>query len=179
MAKYTLIGIDPGVVDTGMAVITLDFKHKEWSVAPHAWRGVAKKVGQHIEYNEGMLDEIAETVQDATRDSTSYVGIEGYRQRGLNQKQDQVMLALVSTLRATLPGSQVIDNTGVKKIVPQKTLELFKAHRFPATNHADVKSAARIAIITGLKDLTMNSFIAEFMEDQLFGGAAQWELIST
>lgn len=176
MSIINLIGIDPGIVDTGAVCISMDVEERQWTVLTDVYSNVTSRDGFQVIVDTHFLDDLAAFTQDNTQGLT-LIGIEGYRQRGKNQRQDQAMLHLVQTLRATVPGSVIVDNTGIKKTVTQKALELFRAHRFKSTNHADLKSAARVALLVGLKHEEVNMAIAGFMTDQL--GGRPWEYVST
>ena len=168
--RLTLTGIDPGIVDTGVVTIVLDASERTWSINHTVFSAPMQRNGFEVSVKPEVLDGVSRW---CTIDDTQLIGVEGYRQRGLNQRQDAEMLELVRALRETVP-SRIIDNTGIKKVVTEETLRLFKCNRFPRTNHADLKSAARVAIMRGLKDSVGNHLLALFMLDNLKG--TPWKL---
>ena len=166
----TLTGIDPGIVDTGVVTLELNASERTWSITHTVFSAPMQRNGFEVSVKPEVLDGVSRW---CTIGRNHLIGVEGYRQRGLNQRQDAEMLELVRALRETVP-SQIVDNTGIKKVVTEETLRLFKCSRFPRTNHADLKSAARVAIMRGLKDPVGNQLLALFMLDNLKG--TPWRL---
>lgn len=165
--QVTLTGIDPGIVDTGLVTIELDAAAFTWRVYHEVVSAPMQRNGFEVSVKPEALDRVSRFANHG--DGTlRLVGIEAYRQRGYNQRQDAEMLELVRALHETVP-SKIVDNTGIKKVVTEGTLKLFKCSRFPGTNHADLKSAARVALMRGLKDPNINTVIAMFMLDNLKG----------
>ena len=178
MTALNLIGIDPGVRDTGLVHFKIDFQLEQIEVISGAWSGVTVYEKHHAYTNPDFLDEIAGYCQNIG--IPSYIGIEGYRQRGLNTRQDAQMLHLVQDLKATIPKSVVVDNTGIKKIVTNDLLKLLNASRFDqVTNHADLKSAARVAIRRGLQEPVVNSTLAQIVTQIIDKEAVLWQFVST
>lgn len=163
--KYIYVGIDPGIVDTACVVLTMDHTRRTWKVEHKVWNNVTQKEGQALHVKETFLSELKEYLD-------KYPGairfVEGFRPRGRNPLQDQKMTMLVQTIRRRIHG-EVIDNTGIKKIVTEPMLELFNMKRFPGTNHADIKSAARVALAGAIKNKEHNILIADFIRDYVEG----------
>lgn len=179
MTSVTLVGIDPGVIDTGLVVISLNSQARTWQVRHKAYNRIARNVGQVVEFDlQALMDIVYYVDEELKASSLVLIGVEGYRQRGKNQRQDQLMLALVQKLNNQLFGSQIVDNTGMKNVVTDATLRLFQVSRFPATNHADLKSAARVALKMGIMLDAVNPLIADFIWDNTEGNEP-WTLAST
>ena len=175
MSKLTLVGIDPGIVDTAAIAITLDFLRKRVNIVTQVWTNVTLRQHRKITINDGYLDEIRAFVDhSAFENSATFTGIEGYRDRGYNMEQDQAMNAIIQSTQEILPGSLIVDNTGIKKIVTEPMLKMFFCTRFQGTNHADIKSAARVALRVGIGVEAINHLLSDFIKQNLAGDT--WEL---
>ena len=73
--------------------------------------------------------------------------------------------------------STVVDNTGVKKVVKEPLLKLLKANRWPGTNHADLKSAARIALKGMMQNEDYNRYLSNVIHQHFVLGL-EWEFSS-
>ncbi|QQO39295.1 hypothetical protein SEA_CRUNCHYBOI_9 [Microbacterium phage CrunchyBoi] len=177
-SELCLVGIDPGIVDTAMTSIILDFDNKELQIRSDVWTGVTRRENNKPVIDEKFLYEIRYQVAFLkARNKVTFIGIEGYRQRGLNIWQDQAMLALVNKLEEELDTSEIIDNVGMKQIVPVPLLKLFHVSRFPkASNHADRVSAARVALRRGIKNDSINTLLSDYVLDNTEG--REWSLVS-
>jgi predicted ATPase len=181
--QLTLIGIDPGIVDSGAVAVTLDFEKRTVYITTKLWSYVterSKTNKQKIIVSEKFLDELREFAQWLRRDTKGpvFVGIEGYRPRGFNIDQDARMTDLVQTINRNLPQSKVVDNTGIKKVVKQGLLDMMNLSRFKrGGNHSDLKSAARVALVLGIKNEGMNALLSDFVRDNLDG--LSWSFVST
>lgn len=171
---YTLIGIDPGIVDTAIVSLYLDPIRKRWQITTQVWSNVTRREGQTRVVDSGFLEELKEFVEHES--TIPEIFIEGFRNRGRDMRQDQDMVNLVQTINRTLKGSKIVDNTSIKKIVTEPLLKLFQMNRFPGTNHADIKSAARVALRGGIGDDFLNRILADFVRDNLTG--EKWSLES-
>lgn len=168
MTSLTLIGVDPGIRDTAATVLRLNTLTKKIEVDAHVWHDITTRDGWKIVVDWEFLDRIATLYQDEQDlNGATFAFIEGYRARGMDLKQDQNMNDLVQTINRTLPGSTIVDNTGVRKLVTEPLLKLFNCSRFKGTNHADSKSAARIAIAGALKIDSLNEILYQYIEENL------------
>ncbi|WVX89546.1 RuvC-like resolvase [Microbacterium phage HitchHiker] len=177
-SKLQLIGVDPGIVDTALTCLSLDMEDHTIGVYSRVWSNVTRRENNTPVIDRGFLSEIATNVGDwYVKSPATFVGIEGYRQRGLNMYQDQAMLALVDRLEERLRPVEVIDNVGMKQIVPVPLLKLFHVSRFPkASNHADRVSAARVALRRGIKNDDINKLLGDYVLDNTEG--REWSLVS-
>jgi hypothetical protein len=167
----TLAGVDPGIQDTALTSFSLDFDRKRIEVKATVWHDVTTRTDDgRVLVDVKFLSDLQREVHHLKRRTgATFVGIEGFRQRGTNQHQDQRMLFLVQKLTETLPGSTIVDNTGIRRVVKEQLLALFQARRFPGTYHADSKSAARVALRLGIENKAINMLLSDFVRDQLDG----------
>lgn len=162
-----LIGVDPGIVDTGLVALELDRERKSLTVHSRVWSNVTVRDKNTIRVVPEFLDSIDEEISKYNH--TRYTYVEGYRNRGRNPYQDQNMTVLVQAIHKRLTTSKVVDNTGVKKVVKEPLLLLFRAGQLwtQRTHHSDLTSAMRIALKGAIEDKQLNGLIAEFAIDNL------------
>ena len=179
---HNFIGVDPGIVDSAVLSLTIDEDEKRYWFTHKVWTGVTKReknvVSVSSEYLKGLTEFKRRELY--TRPGIVHGGtyIEGFRQRGRDMRQDQRMLALVQETRKALKGSEVLDNTGMKKIVTEDQLELLHMKRFDVpTNHQDIKSAGRTALRGMIKYDESNLLLSDMVRDALDG--EPWLLVST
>lgn len=158
MTSITLIGIDPGLVDTGIVSISLEEGLKRLRIRhavvsrPHAAAVAAAVV------------KLADPVLP------NRIFIEKYRQRGTVFQTNDKMLAFEGELKREIPTAKLLDNTGIKNVVLPDLMKMFGVWTFAQkTNHQDLRSAARIALYGGLKDKEHNRVITKFVHDELAG----------
>ena len=143
MSVLTLIGIDPGLVHTGVVMIKID---------------TIKNV-HRVEHKIVESDNPAETAAWVRRHDVSnqaYIYIEKYLDRGTVFNTHSRMRVFEQELKRALPTAKLVDNTGAKKIVTRELMELLDVWKFPTTNHQDLQAAARIALFGALKDTGLN-----------------------
>ncbi|AZV01771.1 hypothetical protein SEA_ARMAWEN_8 [Microbacterium phage ArMaWen] len=177
--ELRLVGVDPGIVDTAFTSITLNFDDKEIHIFSKVWTGVTRRENKVPVIDEEFVHDImSQWLEMREAVPVSFLGIEGYRQRGMNIYQDQAMLALVNRLELELVRSEVIDNVGLKQIVPVPLLRLFHVNRFSrASNHADRVSAARVALARGIKNQDINKLLSDYVLDNTEG--KEWSVASS
>lgn len=155
MAIITVIGIDPGLIDTGL--VSLTFNNFLREITAH-----------YAVTSRAKAPEIVENVRSlrAAHWSLEYhIFIEGYRPRS-NFNTDVKMLELITQLKAEMPAAKVINNTGIKKVVKPKLLEFLRIDSFPlTTNHGDLVSAGRILVLGMLKDPELNKLLTSVFTD--------------
>jgi hypothetical protein len=150
----TLNGIDPGIVDTGAVTFFLDTERLTLDVKAE------KLLGSDPE-------PIEEYVKRNTRTQT-LTFVEAYRDRGTVFNTHGTMRNIEAALRRSLPGVEILDNTGVKKVVTKPLMQLLDCWDFPTvTHHQDIRSAARIALYGGLKDPEINSYLTQIVMKRL------------
>lgn len=151
-----IIGVDPGVVHTGVVLIRILPHAKQVEIRHEAVAGTATK-------------EVALWIIRNSIEPKAPVFIEAFRPRS-NFGHDQQMVAAVSEMHKAVPGSTVLQNTGVKRVVTQQLMELLGVWKFSTpTHHQDLRSAARIALLGAMKDEEMNLILANVTRDGIDG----------
>jgi len=174
--QLNLIGGDPGLVDTAATAILLDFDAKTIEVQTQVWSRVVKTSpkGWAIEVKQSFMLELNQFCMN--RPGLTLRAVENYRPRGRNMKQDQQMTEMVQVCAEAMSGT-IVDNTGIKKIVKEPLLKMFHCARFASTNHADSKSAARVALRRGIENVAINMLLADYVRDHLED--RPWLFVST
>jgi hypothetical protein len=155
MSVAHVIGIDPGLVDTG--VVSLWFRPAVRKImVEHAVIGVPTAIEVKMWLAQWPVP-------------YRNVFIEAYRPRQ-RLGTDTRMLELESDLRHVLPGARFLPNMGVKRIITQDLMEMLEVWRFSTTtHHQDLRSAARIALLGMVKDDDLNWHLAEMVREHLDG----------
>lgn len=158
MYNPTVIGVDPGIVHTGILMLDFNVEQRELTVDHAVVDGLDAQVAR-IE-----IDRIAE----GKRLSLLDIFIERYRPRsGFTQNQD--MMAANQTFSTTLQG-KLLQNTGVKKVVTQELMKLLHVWQFATTtHHQDLRSAARIALLGMMLDDKLNQVLYIYTTDNIDG----------
>lgn len=146
-----IVGIDPGIVHTGVVVLDFDELAHSLAVTADAIPGFdEERVADHVEIK-------------------SYVFAEKYKPRS-HFTTDKRMVEAEHKLKTRLPKTKLILNTGVTKVVRREVMELFHVWKFSTvTHHQDLRSAARIALYGALKDDDLNRVLYQFTVDHLEG----------
>lgn len=149
-----IVGIDPGLVHTGIVLMSFHPTQRLIEVSHEAIAGPDTVRAQ--QFLGGYR-------------RTAPVFIEGYRQRS-NYGTNDKMIEAVANFKKAFPLSKVINNTGVKKVVRQPLMELLGVWRFSTpTHHQDLRSAARIGVYGALKHEVLNGLIFDIVNDHLAG----------
>lgn len=157
MTSIAIIGIDPGIVDTGAVALHLTSNSVKWSTS------FMRLPGEDPAAVRGF-------VSNHQADQT-HVFVERYRERGNVFNTHDKMRKLERDIKAAVPEAKLIDNTGVKQVVKIALLELFGLYKFPTvTHHQDLRSAAYIAFYGALKDDALNRILTEITINELEGG---------
>ena len=154
MSIITLIGVDPGIVDTGAVKFSFDPDQLTVSVTAEKLLGSdPEPIEEYVKQNAG---------------DRTIVVVEAYRDRGTVFNTHGTMRQIEAALRRSLPDVQILDNTGVKKVVTKSLMQLLGCWDFPTvTHHQDLRSAARIALLGALKDPDLNSIVTRIVMKQL------------
>lgn len=140
-----ILGIDPGLVHTGCVRLTINVPSKTWFVNHAVFNGL------DLSGVQSWADEVG---------LNRYVFIEAYRPRS-HFGQDAAMAQGVAAMRAAIPGSKVLDNTGVKRVVRPELMKLLGVWNFHTpTHHQDLRSAARIGLYGAMKIESVNTLLA-------------------
>lgn len=146
----TIIGIDPGLVNTGLVV--LSFKDNQLTVAHRVYTDTKEQLGQ-------VVADVA-----LLSGPDTHIFIEAYRPRGNNFGTDKPMRELMHALGGRLPKAKVIDNTGMKAVVTTALMKRLEVWTFSTpTHHQDLRSAARIGLYGALKDDTLNRVLYDYV----------------
>ena len=161
--KYVIVGIDPGIVNTGIVVYYIYPNIRLISVAHTAI------VGCDVQDIRAYLKQYA---LDGPLPWT-YLFVEAYRPRS-HFDTDARMGAAVNDIKRMGDNIYALDNTGVKNVVSRALLELLNSWNFSTkSNHQDVRSAARIAILGMLKNETLNRLLAQVVFSKI-NGDSEW-----
>lgn len=148
-----VIGVDPGLVDTGVVSLMFDTTGRTLT----------------IEHGKVLGESALEVARWVTAVAGSYqtVFIEKYKPRQ-NLNADTRMLKLQQELGLVIPRAKFLPNMGIKRTVPKGLMQLLDVWMFSTTtHHQDLRSAARIALLGMLKDDTLNHVLAEMVREHL------------
>lgn len=152
MNEICLVGFDPGLVHTGGVLFIFDKKQKLLLVEHEVI------VGPDVTRAQQWLGGVK-----------ADVFIEDYKPRS-HYGTDKRMTQAVSDFRKGFPGSTVLNNTGVKKVVKEDLMRLLHCWKFStSTNHQDLRSAARIALLGGFRTPHINEVISDVVKAHLDG----------
>ena len=155
MSVTHIVGVDPGLVHTG--VVRLVFRPDEKAV--------------DVAHQAIVGPDAAAVRAWAVPDPHDWprIFIEKYQPRS-HFAGDVRMVEAQANLKTRLPSAQLLLNTGVKQVVRKSLMELLGIWRFTTvTNHQDLRSAGRIALYGMLKDEELNRLLADVVRDQLKG----------
>lgn len=151
----TLIGIDPGLVNTGLVLLHIDEANRQLEVEYHVFDGEEN----HARDAKHLLGILGVT--------TEHTFIEAYRERGTSYGTNTKMRDLLADFRSHFRRARVIDNTGSKQVVKAGVLRVLGLHKFPTTHHQDLQAAARILVFGALKDPELNALLYRIVADHL------------
>ena len=171
MDSVHVIGIDPGLVDTGLVALSLDKGTLSLD------KGQRTITVQHAVVEGYDVDKIEEWVRARPR---SEVFAEKYRPRK-HLSSDERMVKGEALLKSRLAQGMhlplhLLNNTGVKTTVKPGVLQLLGLWKFStSTHHQDLRSAARIAVLGMLKHPDMNRLLADVVRDAINGST--WRVV--
>lgn len=155
MAITTVIGIDPGLVHTGVVRLEIDTGARTLSI-------MALPVVNSGGPDAHTIEVLKAAYQTTGGRAVTMIFIEAYRPRGNNYGTDAPMRELMASLTSGLPSpKKVIDNTGSRRVIKPALLKLLGLNEFPTTHHQDLEAAARILVYGMLKDPDLNELIAD------------------
>jgi len=148
-----VIGVDPGLVHTGVVSLLFLPHHKEVSVMHTLVQG---------------LDAAAVAAWVQTRGADK-VYIEQYRPRQ-SLSSDTRMVQAEQDLRREIPGARFLPNMGIKRVITEDLMRLLEVWKFTtSTHHQDLRSAARIALLGMVKNPDTNRALADVVEAHVNG----------
>lgn len=160
MKTAQIVGIDPGLRDTGVVHMTFDPGIKMMSV-------------DTLVVHHSDVDTTTQTVKywldKKPALEPARIFIERYVSRpGMSTSAS--MTELERGLVMSLPRAELVRNTGVKQIVPQELMQMLKVWTFgTTTNHDDLRAAARIGLYGMAKDIHLNKILADVVRAMLDG----------
>lgn len=150
-----VVGIDPGLVHTGVVQMFFFTDEMEISVTSHLVNGFD-------------LKELEFYTTCSQRGCSPQIFIEDYVPRS-HLTTDRRMVEGVAAIRKVTRG-MVLKNAGVKKVVRRELMDLLGVWSFTtSSHHQDLRSAARIALLGMLKDERMNDLLSTVVRDHLDG----------
>lgn len=148
-----VIGVDPGLVHTGLVHIQLDGGHRCWSIDHALVRGLDHKA-------------IAQWCEEHDHDA---VFIEAYKPRS-HFNTDSRLTEGIHKMRAVIPKSSSLDNSGSQTVITNRLMQDLGLWKFSTpSHHQDLRSAARIALFGVVKNAQWNPLLAQFVLDGLDG----------
>lgn len=158
-----VVGIDPGLVHTGVVLMVFDQDNRQLTVRHLAVQGADTRA------IEGWLN------MHVPAGTKPAIYIEHYRRRSSFNTDDRMVQA-VAKIHADV-GGRVIRNTGVLKVVRRPLMELLGVWKFSTpTHHDDLRSAARVAVFGMLNDEDLNALVYEVVTSHLDGQA--WSVVT-
>ena len=158
MYSPTVIGVDPGIVHTGIVMLDFHIPLHQLTIAHAVVDGT----------DDQMTRLEIDRITDGKPLSVLDIFIEEYRPRS-GFSVDQQMMVANSTFRSTL-GGKLLRNTGVKKVVSRELMQLLQVWDFPSrTHHQDLRSAARIALLGMMLEPALNQVLFTFTTDNIDG----------
>lgn len=155
--KIEIVGIDPGLVHTGLVHMMLD---TEASTLSHT----------EVLYDGMPEEEIADYVRGLP--ALAHVYMEAYRTRSA-WNSDPEMQAGIARIKKAAPRVEIVTNMGVKKVVTNELMKLLGVYTFSQkSHHQDLRSAARIGLMGALKVEPFNRALYKIATKKLEGGAA-------
>jgi hypothetical protein len=146
--QTSIIGIDPGLVDTGCVGL------------------VFNEADRTIEVNYGLLTGVDLSTINWWIDKqpkAAAIFIEDYNPGNFG-KTDKDMVEAMGKLKAELPPAdhphlvKYVDNAGINTLVPRAVLLLFGVNKFDVKqHHNDLVSAGKIAILGMMQDKSQHS----------------------
>jgi len=157
------IGIDPGLVHTGVVRMLFDREHKKVKVESAAIPGLdAETTRDWIE-------------KEAYRQWTPTIFIEKYVPRRRFDTDERMVQGEVA-FRNALPRARLVRNTGASQIANPAVMSMLGVWSFDqTTHHQDLRAAARIMLYGMMKDQVLNRVLADVIRDQLDGNG--WEVL--
>jgi hypothetical protein len=159
MYNPTVIGVDPGLVHTGIVMLDFDMAKRVLTVKHHVVDGLDSAAARLAVVNMTVLKPY----------STLDIYIEMYRPRSAYSVDQRMVVANAEFKRDT--GGKLLRNTGVKKIVTRELMQLCGVWSFTSkTHHQDLRSAARIALLGMMLEPTLNQVLYTFTTESLDEG---------
>lgn len=155
MSVVHVVGVDPGLVHTGVVVLQFGTHGRKLAISH--------------EVVDGPDAEAVATWLTGQQLVKPLVFVEAYRPRQ-NLSSDQRMMRAEVELRHALRGASFLPNMGIKRVITRDLMDVVELWKFPtATHHQDLRAAARIALLGMVKDAVMNTLLADIVRAHLDG----------
>ena len=163
MYSPTVIGVDPGLVHTGIVMLDFNTDYRRLIVGHRA------VVGPDALQSRAAVEDLTGHKPYSTLD----IFIEWYRPRSGYAVDEQMMLANTEFKRA-LQG-ELLRNNGVRQVVSPDLMKLAGVWSFSSrTHHQDLRSAARIALLGMMLEPALNQVLYTFTTDNIDG--RKWDV---
>lgn len=163
MYNPTVIGVDPGLVHTGIVMLDFDTDARHLTVDHRVVDGLDSPLSR------AAVEDMAGHKSYSTLD----IFIEQYRPRSAYQV-DERMVQANSDFKRDLGGA-LLRNSGVKKVVSQELMALAGVWKFASrTHHQDLRSAARIALLGMMLEPALNQVLYTYTTDNIDG--RKWDV---
>jgi hypothetical protein len=164
VSRTHIVGIDPGLVHTGVVSMMFDNGFRELVVESLV-----------VEYSEFSNPDIIWDWVKPRRAPRTEVYVEKFVPRpGMNTSP--AMLELEHLIKDSIPLAQMVRNMGVKQVITPQVMSTLKVWTFAqATNHQDLRSAARIGLFGMAKDDDLNALLAELLMADVDG--QPWNIV--
>jgi hypothetical protein len=152
-----IVGIDPGLVHTGVVLLRFTPSAKTIEVDHSVIDGpdadaTAVWLTTHLVY-----------------DTMGRLFCEEYRPRS-HLNSDKRMVQAEQQFKSRLPRLELINNTGMKKVVKRAFMERLGLWSWTTkTHHQDLRSAAMVLLYGMFKDEGLNRLLADFILDHING----------
>lgn len=161
MTSIHAVGIDPGLVDTGLVRVLLKPASQVLEVEYAVVKGM-----DPLRYKQWIDLRLPEPL----------VFIEKYRPRS-NFGTDERMVQGERDFRVTLPKATLLTNTGIRSVVKPAVLQAMDLWQFRLpTHHQDLRSAARILVLGLMKHEQGNTVLADLICAELDGDP--WQILN-
>ena len=156
-----VVGVDPGLVDTGAVALRFD------------------PIDEIVLVQHGVIpvptaQELRLWMTTVAGPGVSRVYVEQYRPRQ-RLNTDMRMIQLEQEIRSQIPGAVFLPNMGIKRVVTEDLMRMLKVWQWKTTtHHQDLRSAARIALLGMVKNPLTNEVLADVVRDHIEGRT--WEV---
>lgn len=164
MSGTCVVGIDPGLVDTGVVSMTFSTSSRQLAIE--------SLVVPYAVFSNP--DVVADWVLPRQQPRTE-VYVEKFVPRpGMNTSP--AMLDLEHLIKDSIPMARMIRNMGVKQVITSQVMSALDVWRFAkSTNHQDLRSAARIGLFGMAKDDDLNALLAQVLAADVDG--EPWDIV--
>ena len=154
VTRFRFVGVDPGLVDTGVVAIHIDTLARTFAPVATLAKGLDTE----------ELTRAIERTWSPGYTYSHFTFIEKYRPRS-HFNTDNRMLEGVREFSKVVDNPVVLDNTGVKKIVLPNVMKTLGLWQFStSSHHQDLRSAAAIALLGMIKNGRLNALLYDILD---------------